>query len=192
MWRCAAAANDPHLALWARGWPGSYDRLVTHPGWRRRIRRSVIRVWPALMEACGLPRRVIGRNGTELRVPGLSRPVAGPGRAGGRPAADGRPDRRRPRRPRRNGSGPRSAPDRSGSSPTPTHTGCTVRFLFADPLGGGGGGQVPFPEPGTHHHDSGDGCHRGRAAVADPDPGLHLDRRAAPARARRRRCGCCC
>src|SRR5215210_7074452 len=41
-------------AVWATGWPGSYQQHVVHPAWRRRIRRSVRKSWAGLMEACGL------------------------------------------------------------------------------------------------------------------------------------------
>ena len=120
--------------VWARGWPDSYLRHVTHPGWRRRIRRSVRRSWGGLMEACGLSRRVIGKDGPELRVPVLHRIgwqdpdvlVVVPQLMVGQTVED-----------------IVSASDRLrvavGSRqvrviPNSTHTGCTVRFLFADPL----------------------------------------------------------
>ncbi len=101
-------------------------------------------------------------------------PVGGPRRAGRRPAADGRADRRGP------GGRLGTAPDHGRVPADPDHpqrhphrrdTPVPVRR----PARNGGGGQVPFPEPGTHHHHGGDGCHRGRAAVAAPDPRVDAD-----------------
>lgn len=121
-------------ALWARCWPDSYLRRIVHPGWRRRIRRSVRRSWPALMEACGLGRRVIGRDGTELRVPTLARSrwedpdvlVVVPQLMVGQTVEDVVTVSER----LRVAVGSRQV----RIIPNPTHTGCTVRFLFADPL----------------------------------------------------------
>lgn len=121
-------------AVWARGWPDSYLRHVTHPGWRRRIRRSVRRSWGGLMEACGLSRRVIGKDGPEVRVPVLHRIgwqdpdvlVVVPQLMVGQTVEDivTASDRLRV------AVGSRQV----RVIPNVTHTGCTVRFLFADPL----------------------------------------------------------
>ncbi|HET7477850.1 MAG TPA: FtsK/SpoIIIE domain-containing protein [Dermatophilaceae bacterium] len=46
------------LALWCRIGPVSYARLVGGPVWRRRVRRRVRRMWPLVMEAVGLTRRI--------------------------------------------------------------------------------------------------------------------------------------
>ena len=60
--------------LWCRLSPGSYRRRVREPVWRRRMRRQLHRSWPALMESCGLGRRVTASDGTAaLAVPTLRR-----------------------------------------------------------------------------------------------------------------------
>lgn len=121
-------------ALWARCWPTSYLRHVVHPAWRRRIRRSVKRAWPGLMEASGLGRRVIGKDGTELRVPVISRSrwedpdvlVVTPQLMVGQTVDDLVAASER----LRTTVGSRQI----RIIPNSAHTGCTVRFLFADPL----------------------------------------------------------
>lgn len=121
-------------ALWARCWPTSYLQRIVHPGWRRKIRRYVRRSWPALMEACGLGRRVMGKDGTELRVPTLARSrwedpdvlVVMPQLMVGQTVEDVVSVSER----LRVTVGSRQV----RIVPNPTHTGCTVRFLFADPL----------------------------------------------------------
>ena len=105
--------------LWARCWPVSFRQRVTHPSWRRRIRRGVRRSWPRLMEACGLSRRVLDPTGaTQTRVPVLHRVrweepdvlVTAPQLMVGQTVDDVVT--------RRNGCGSRSGPGRSGSSRT--------------------------------------------------------------------------
>ena len=121
--------------LWARIWPVSYRHRISHPSWRRRLRRGVRRSWPQLMEACGLSRRVLDPSGAaQTRVPVLHRVrweepdvlVTTPQLMIGQTVED-----------------VVTASDRLrvavGSRqvrvvPNDTHTGCTVRFLFADPL----------------------------------------------------------
>lgn len=121
-------------ALWARCWPDSYLLHVVHPAWRRRIRRSVRRTWPALMEASGLGRRVIGKDGTELRVPTVHRSrwedpdvlVVVPQLMVGQTVEDLVAASER----LRTTVGSRQI----RIIPNDTHTGATLRFLFADPL----------------------------------------------------------
>ena len=121
-------------AVWARGWPNSYQQHVVHPAWRRRIRRSVRKSWAGLMEACGLARRVIAPTGTELRVPALHRIgwqdpdvlVVVPQLMVGQTVEDVVTASER----LRVAVGSRQV----RVVPNATHTGCTVRFLFADPL----------------------------------------------------------
>ncbi|QDP95830.1 hypothetical protein FOE78_07875 [Microlunatus elymi] len=45
------------IAVWARVLPVSYGRLLAGPLSRFRLRRWVRKVWPSLMESCGLARR---------------------------------------------------------------------------------------------------------------------------------------
>ena len=121
-------------ALWARCWPTSYLRLVVHPAWRRRIRRSVKRSWPTLMERSGLGRRVIGKDGTELHTPALGRSrwedpdvlVVVPQLMVGQTVEDLVAVSER----LRTTVGSRQI----RIIPNDTHTGATLRFLFADPL----------------------------------------------------------
>ena len=121
--------------LWARIGPVSFERRVTHPSWRRRITRGVRRSWPQLMEACGLSRRVLDPTGaTSTRVPGLQRVrwdepdvlVTQPRLMVGQTVDDvvGVSERLRV------AVGSRQI----RIIPNDAHTGCTVRFLFADPL----------------------------------------------------------
>ena len=121
-------------ARWARCWPNSYMRRVVHPAWRRRIRRSLKGTWPALMERSGLGRRVIGRDGTELHTPTLGRSrwedpdvlVVTPQLMVGQTVEDLVVVSER----LRTTVGSRQI----RIIPNDTHTGATLRFLFADPL----------------------------------------------------------
>ena len=178
--------------LWARCWPVSFQQRISHPSWRRRIRRGVRRSWPRLMEACGLSRRVLDPTGaTQTRVPVLHRvrweepdvlvtvpqlmvgqtvedvvdrvgPAAGRGRL---PAGPGHAERR---------------PHRL-HGPVPVR-----RPAGADRLR-----DVPGAGCGAEHRLGRDGGHRGRRAVAVADPGPHPDRRIIRVRGRRSRSGCC-
>lgn len=121
--------------LWARIGPVSFERRVTHPSWRRRIARGVRRSWPQLMEACGLSRRVLDPTGaTSTRVPGLQRVrwdepdvlVTVPRLMVGQTVDDVVAVSER----LRVAVGSRQI----RIIPNDAHTGCTVRFLFADPL----------------------------------------------------------
>jgi len=121
-------------ALWARCWPDSYLRHIAHPGWRRRIRKSVRQSWGALMEASGLSRRVLSKNGPEIRVPELHRIgwedpdvlVVVPRLMVGQTVDDIVTVAER----LRTTVGSRQV----RVIPNEAHTGCTLRFLFADPL----------------------------------------------------------
>ena len=44
--------------VWQRGWPSSFDRQVSQPRFRSRVRAHVRGQWPLLMESCGLARTV--------------------------------------------------------------------------------------------------------------------------------------
>lgn len=62
------------LASWNRLWPTSFARLVTEPLRRGRIKRRLRRLWPSLMDACGLV-EVQRVNGAVRRMlPALGRP----------------------------------------------------------------------------------------------------------------------
>ncbi|HEY5847243.1 MAG TPA: FtsK/SpoIIIE domain-containing protein [Microlunatus sp.] len=121
--------------LWARCWPTSYRQRVAHPSWRRRIRRGVRRSWPRLMDACGLSRRVLDPAGaTQTRVPALHRVrweepdvlVTVPQLMVGQTVEDVVSVSER----LRVAVGSRQV----RIVPNENHTGCSVRFLFADPL----------------------------------------------------------
>lgn len=62
------------LALWCRLSPLSFDRFIAEPLRRGRIRRRLRRLWPSLMESCGLVHT--DRTTGEVRrvFPGLGRP----------------------------------------------------------------------------------------------------------------------
>ena len=121
--------------LWARCWPMSFQQRISHPSWRRRIRRGVRRSWPRLMEACGLSRRVLDPTGAaQTRVPVLHRVrwdepdvlVTVPQLMVGQTVEDVVTASER----LRVAVGSRQV----RVVPNDTQTGCTVRFLFADPL----------------------------------------------------------
>ncbi|WP_432499818.1 hypothetical protein [Kineococcus gynurae] len=64
------------LVVWRLAWPGSFDRLVAQPAWRRRKRRAIRRNWPGLCERVGLALAVTDRRSGGQRqswTPGLSR-----------------------------------------------------------------------------------------------------------------------
>lgn len=121
--------------LWARCWPGSFRQRIAHPSWRRRIARGVRRSWPQLMEACGLSRRVLDPSGAaQTRVPALhavrwDEPdvlVTVPRLMVGQTVEDVVAVSER----LRVAVGSRQI----RIVPNDAHTGCTVRFLFGDPL----------------------------------------------------------
>ncbi|GAA3720343.1 FtsK/SpoIIIE domain-containing protein [Microlunatus aurantiacus] len=123
------------LGLWARLWPVSFHQRVARPSWRRRTRRSVKRSWAGLMVACGLSRRVADRTGVMVtRVPALHRSrwdepdvlVTMPQLMIGQTVEDVVTASER----LRVAVGSRQV----RVIPNDTHTGCTMRFLFADPL----------------------------------------------------------
>jgi S-DNA-T family DNA segregation ATPase FtsK/SpoIIIE len=123
------------LGLWARLWPVSFQQRVARPSWRRRTRRSVKRSWAGLMVACGLSRRVADRTGVMVtRVPALHRSrwdepdvlVTVPQLMIGQTVEDVVSASER----LRVAVGSRQV----RVIPNDTHTGCTMRFLFADPL----------------------------------------------------------
>lgn len=62
------------LALWNRLWPASFTRFVSEPLRRNRIKRQLRRLWPSLMDACGLVglQRVNGE--VRRMIPGLGQP----------------------------------------------------------------------------------------------------------------------
>ena len=137
-------------AVWARCWPDSYLRHIAHPAWRREIRRSVRRSWSALMEASGLSRRVIGRDGPEIRVPQLHRIgwedpdvlVVVPRLMIGQTVDDMVTVAER----LRTSVGSRQV----RVIPNDNHTGCTLRFLFADPLAPIIEARFPSPNLGSN------------------------------------------
>lgn len=121
--------------LWARCWPVSFRQRIAHPSWRRRIARGVRRSWPNLMEACGLSRRVLDPAGAaQTRVPSLhavrwDEPdvlVTVPRLMVGQTVDDVVAVEER----LRVAVGSRQI----RIVPNEAHTGCSVRFLFADPL----------------------------------------------------------
>jgi S-DNA-T family DNA segregation ATPase FtsK/SpoIIIE len=123
------------LGGWARLRPVSFRQRVARPSWRRRTRRSVKRSWAGLMVACGLSRRVADRTGVMVtRVPALHRSqwaehdvlVTVPQLMVGQTVEDVVSASER----LRVAIGSRQV----RVIPNDTHTGCTMRFLFADPL----------------------------------------------------------
>lgn len=123
------------VGLWARVGPVSFQRRITHPSWRRRIRRRVRRSWPQLMEAAGLSRRVLdGTGAVQVRVPELRALrwedpdvlVVTPRLLIGQTVDDIVAVSERLRT---------TVQSRQVRViPNDQHTGCTVRFVFADPL----------------------------------------------------------
>lgn len=129
------AAVPVMLGLWARIGPVSFDRRVAHPSWRRSVRRRIRRSWVELMTSCGLGRRIPNAAGGILvRVPVLHRCrwaepdvlVTVPQLMIGQTVEDLVAASER----LRVSVGSRQM----RVIPNDTHTGCTVRFLFADPL----------------------------------------------------------
>lgn len=178
--------------LWSRIWPVSFEQRISHPSWRRRIKRGVRQSWPQLMEACGLSRRVLDPTGAAtIRVPVLHRIrwdepdvlVTVPRLMVGQTVED-----------------VVTASDRLrvavGSRqvrivPNDTHTGCTVRFLFADPLAAIMQAMFPAPNlaPNITYADMGVTENGDRWLMPIQ---VHTLTAGATARARRRPCGCCC
>ena len=64
------AAPVAAVGLWARLHPVSFERRVSGPWWRRRLRRWLRAEWPTLVESCGLARRVPGDH-VGVMVPAL-------------------------------------------------------------------------------------------------------------------------
>lgn len=123
------------LGLWARIGPVSFQRRVAHPSWRRHVRGRVRRSWAGLMEACGLSRRVRDRAGEIVtQTPLLRRSrwvepdvlVTMPQLMVGQTVEDMVTASER----LRVAVGSRQV----RVIPNDTHTSCTLRFLFADPL----------------------------------------------------------
>lgn len=134
------------LGLWARLWPVSFQQRVARPSWRRRTRRSVKRSWAGLMVACGLSRRMADRTGVMVtRVPALHRSrwdepdvlVTVPQLMVGQTVEDVVSASER----LRVAVGSRQV----RVIPNDAHTGCSLRFLFADPLAAVVDARFPSP-----------------------------------------------